>query len=118
MPATQRSVRVDVELSGRAVDLSGLEEATLDFARRAPGELVAAAVQMMTGQLFGVSCCFRGSICLQVTSRVRIGSGSVVPGATLRRRSMASPSPRPELESGVGRRPSENRSEAEARSGP
>jgi len=53
-----------------------------------------------------------------VTSRVRIGSGSVVPGATLRRRSMASPSPRPELESGVGRRPSENRSEAEARSGP
>ena len=54
MPATQRSVRVDVELSGRAVDLSGLEEAALDFARRAPGELVAAAVQMMTGQLFDV----------------------------------------------------------------
>jgi hypothetical protein len=68
--------------------------------------------------IFRVSCCFRGSICLQVTSRVRIGSGSVVPGATLRRRSMTSPSPRPELESGVGRRPSENRSEAEARSGP
>lgn len=52
MPTTHRSIRVDVDLSAGPVDLAGLEAAALDFARRAPGELVAAAVQSLTGELF------------------------------------------------------------------
>lgn len=51
MPTTQRSFRVDVELDG-TVDLAGLEEAALEFARRAPGELVAATVKTLTVELF------------------------------------------------------------------
>ena len=54
MPTTHRSVRVDVDLSAGTVDLACLEDAALEFARRAPGELVAAAVQSMTGELFDV----------------------------------------------------------------
>lgn len=54
MPATHRSVRIDVDLSAGAVGLACLEEAAVDFARRAPGELVAAAVQALTGELFDV----------------------------------------------------------------
>lgn len=51
MPATQRSFRVDVELDG-PVDLVGLERAAVDFARRAPGELIAASVETLTAELF------------------------------------------------------------------
>jgi len=51
MPTTQRSDRVKVELDG-IVDLAELEAAALDFARRAPGELVAAAVKTLTVELF------------------------------------------------------------------
>ena len=54
MPTTHRSVRIDLDLSAGPVDLAGLEEAALDFARRAPGELVAATVQTLTGELFDV----------------------------------------------------------------
>ena len=54
MPATERSVRIDLDLSAGPVDLAGLEAAAVDFARRAPGELVAAAVQALTGELFDV----------------------------------------------------------------
>jgi hypothetical protein len=54
VPATHRSVRIDVDLSAGPVDLACLEDAALDFARRAPGELVAAAVQSLTGELFDV----------------------------------------------------------------
>ena len=54
MPTTQRSVRIDLDLSAGPIDLDGLEEAALDFARRAPGEMVAAAVQTLTGELFDV----------------------------------------------------------------
>ena len=51
MPTTQRSARVEVELDG-IVDLAELEAAALDFARRAPGDLVAAAVKTLTVELF------------------------------------------------------------------
>ncbi|MDQ6796611.1 MAG: transposase [Actinomycetota bacterium] len=51
MPTTQRSFRVDVEMDG-VVDLDQLEQAALEFARRAPGELVAAAVKALTVELF------------------------------------------------------------------
>jgi hypothetical protein len=54
VPATYRSVRIDVELSAGPVGLACLEEAAVDFARRAPGELVAAAAQSLTGELFDV----------------------------------------------------------------
>jgi len=54
VPTTHRSVRVDLDLSGGPVDLACLEQAAVDFARRAPGELVAAAVQSLTGELFDV----------------------------------------------------------------
>ena len=54
MPTTHRSVRIDVDLSSDGVDLACLEAAAVDFARRAPGELVAAAVASMTGELFDV----------------------------------------------------------------
>ena len=52
MPVTHRSVRIDVDLSAGGVDLACLEAAAVDFARRAPGELVAAAVDALTGELF------------------------------------------------------------------
>jgi len=51
VPVTQRTVRVDVELDGIA-DLASLEQAALDFARRAPGELIGATVQTLTCELF------------------------------------------------------------------
>ncbi len=54
MPATHRSVRIDLDLSSDGVDLACLEVAAVDFARRAPGELVATAVQPMAGELFDV----------------------------------------------------------------
>jgi hypothetical protein len=54
VPTTHRSVRINVDLSAGPVDLACLEEAAVDFARRAPGELVAAAVQSLTAELFDV----------------------------------------------------------------
>jgi len=60
VPATQRSVRIDLDLSAGPIDLACLEQAALDFARRAPGELVAAAVQILTGELFDVIIGLRG----------------------------------------------------------
>jgi hypothetical protein len=54
VPTTHRSVRIDLDLSRGPVDLACLEQAAVDFARRAPGELVAAAVQSLTGELFDV----------------------------------------------------------------
>jgi len=54
VPATHRSVRVDLDLSAGPVDLGCLEGAAVDFARRPPGELVAATVQSLTGELFDV----------------------------------------------------------------
>ena len=44
MPTTHRSVRIDLDVSAGPVDLACLEEAAVDVARRAPSELVAAAV--------------------------------------------------------------------------
>jgi len=52
VPATHRSVRIDLDMAAGPVDLACLERAALDFARRAPGELVAATVQTLTAQLF------------------------------------------------------------------
>jgi len=49
---THRSVRVDVDVSAGGVDLACLEAAAVDFARRGPGELVAAGVDAMTAELF------------------------------------------------------------------
>lgn len=53
MPITERSHRVDIEIDG-LVDLAGIEEAALDFARRAPGELVASAVEALGAELIDV----------------------------------------------------------------
>ncbi len=53
MPVLERSQHVDIEIDG-LVDLAGLEEAALDFARRAPGELVASAVEAMAAELLDI----------------------------------------------------------------
>lgn len=60
MPTTHRSVRVDAGLSAPTVDLACWEDAALEFARRAPDELVAAAVASMTGECVDVSIGARG----------------------------------------------------------
>jgi len=52
VPARHRSVRVDVDPASGGVGLACLEAAAVDFARRAPGELIAAAVESMTAELF------------------------------------------------------------------
>lgn len=53
MPTLERTHRVNIELDG-LVDLSGLEEAALEFARTAPAELVASAVEALVGELVDV----------------------------------------------------------------
>lgn len=58
MPITERSHRVDIEIDG-LVDLSGIEDA-LEFARRAPGELVASAVEALGAELVDVVVGRRG----------------------------------------------------------
>lgn len=50
MPITEPTHGVSIELEG-LVDLADLEEAALDFARRAPAELVASTVEMLAGEL-------------------------------------------------------------------
>jgi hypothetical protein len=54
VPATHRSVRIDGDLGAGTVDLPCLEDAAVDFARRAPCEVVAAAVQWLTGERLDV----------------------------------------------------------------
>lgn len=53
MPVLERSHCVGIEIDG-LVDLAGIEEAALDFARRAPGELVASAVEALGSELVDV----------------------------------------------------------------
>jgi hypothetical protein len=55
----ERSHCVDVEIDG-VVDLAGIEEAALDFARRAPAELVASAVEALGAELVDVVVGRRG----------------------------------------------------------
>ena len=50
MPITERTHAVSVELDG-LVDLADIEDAAVDFARHAPAELVAAAVEMLADEL-------------------------------------------------------------------
>lgn len=50
MPITERTHPVSIELEG-LVDLADIEEAALDFARRAPAELVASTVEMLAAEL-------------------------------------------------------------------
>lgn len=67
MPITERSHRVDIEIDG-LIDLAGIEDAALDFARRAPGELVASAVEALGAELIDVVVGRRGlpvSLCDQ-----------------------------------------------------
>jgi len=54
VPTTHRRVRIDIDLSHGPVERACLEQAEVHFARRAPGELVAAARQSWTGELFDV----------------------------------------------------------------
>jgi hypothetical protein len=60
VPTMHRSVRIDLDLSAGPIDLACLEQAAADFARRAPGELVAAAVQTLTGELFDLIIAMKG----------------------------------------------------------
>lgn len=53
MPITERSRGLSVDWSG-LVDLAGLEEAAVEFARTAPRELMAAGVQSLMAQLLDV----------------------------------------------------------------
>ncbi len=50
MPRTERTHRVTIEIDD-VVDLNGLEEAVVGFARTAPAELLSAAVEAMTADL-------------------------------------------------------------------
>lgn len=59
MPITERSHSVSIEIDG-LVDLAGIEEAALDFARRAPAELVASAVESLGADLIDVIVGRRG----------------------------------------------------------
>lgn len=53
MPVTARSHCVSIEIDG-LVDLAGIEEAALEFARRAPAELIASAVESLGAELVDV----------------------------------------------------------------
>jgi len=60
VPATDRSVRIALDLSAGPADRVCLVAAALGLARRAPGALVGAAVQTLTGELFDVIIGARG----------------------------------------------------------
>lgn len=53
MPITQGSHRIGIEIDG-LVDLAAIEEAAVEFARRAPAELVASAVESLGAELIDV----------------------------------------------------------------
>ena len=105
-----RSVCIDLDLSVGLIDLVYLEQAALDFARRAPGELVAAAVQVLTGELFDVIIDLKGFAladydaqpeapwaCTRrapLRSSRAAGQGGLRPGVVLRRSGSGQPASR------------------------